>query len=144
MYDLLIAFQNAKPGNQGMFIASVIEIAIIVALVFVFLVLWIYTISFGRPWHNAYLNGCPIPFTQLMGMQLRNINPNKVIPHGIAAAQAGYKIPWLELESAYLQGADLEKVVAAYVTSMKRDQGFTFSELVDADREERLAEMLNR
>ena len=108
------------------------------------MVLLVIVLAFFRPWLQAFLSGCPVSVFQLIGMRLRKVNPNKIIPVGIAATQGGHPVGWAELERAYLQGIDIEKVAMAYVTARERGNNFTFEELVDAERESRLDKLLNR
>lgn len=105
------------------------------------LVLGLY---FFRPWLRAFLSGRPISLFQIIGMRFRKVNPDEIITHGIATAQGGHPVDWAELERAYLQGVDLNKVATAYVTAKQRGDDFSFAELVNAERESRLEEMLNR
>ncbi len=98
---------------------------IIFVLIFVFIVfclLVFFAMMFARPWLQAFISGHPISMISIIGMRLRRISPSRIIPHGIAAAHAGYPIKWAELESACIQGVDMEKVVTAYLTAGKRDQ----------------------
>ncbi len=114
-----------------------------IGLFFVFVfIAGVMVASLGKPWLQAFLSGHGISFLQIVAMKMRKINPNHIIPHGIAAAQAGFPIEWTELESAHLQGADIEKVVTAFIVSSKKEDPFTFEEIVNAERESRLQEMI--
>ena len=122
---------------------SIVAIAFgLVLLIFLLVFLGIVLIIL-RPWLQAFLSGCPISVFQLIGMRLRQVNPNEVIPVAIAATQGGHPIAWAELERAYLQKIDIEKVATAYVTARERGGNFTFEELVDAERESRLEKLLS-
>ena len=119
-----------------------VVLPVVIVVLLVLLALLLIFMSFFRHWMRAFLSGAPISLFQLLGMSMRKVNPAKVLPHGIAATQSGHPIGWVELERAYLQGTDLEKVTTACITSQEQGKGFTFQELVVADRESRLAEML--
>jgi len=58
------------------------------------------------------------------------------------AHQAGASLSAAEVERAYLQGVDLEKVVLAFVRAKNHGMEITFRELVEADQEDRLEEKL--
>jgi uncharacterized protein YqfA (UPF0365 family) len=122
--------------------AFFIVMAIVLALFFLF-VLFSF-VSIARHWLRAFTSGCPVTFIQLLGMKFRKVNVGEVLTQGISATQAGHPIRWRELESAYLQGVDLQKVVAAYLVFAKRDEKYAFAELVEAERESRLSKMLGR
>ena len=122
---------------------SVVAIAFGLVVLIMLLVLLGIVMVMLRPWLQAFLSGCPVSVFQLIGMRLRRVNPNEVIAVGIAATQGGHPIEWAELERAYLQKIDIEKVATAYVTARERGNNFTFEELVDAERESRLDKLLN-
>ena len=58
------------------------------------------------------------------------------------ATQAGVPVPSIEMERAYLQGVDLEKVTLALIHANREGKEFTFQKLVEADLENRLHEKL--
>ncbi len=128
-----------------MILSQANTVIIIVAAVFigvVFLTLLIVFLTFFRLWLQAFLSGRPIPLFQLIGMKIRRVPGRLIVESGIAASQAGYPIPWSELETAYLRGVDLNKVTLAFITAKRRDDPFTFEELVDAESEQRLADLI--
>jgi uncharacterized protein YqfA (UPF0365 family) len=60
------------------------------------------------------------------------------------AKQAGVSISCREMESAYLQGVDLEKVTLAMIHAKREGKELPFRELVEAELEDRLAEKLGK
>lgn len=100
--------------------------------------------SLIKPWLQAFTAGCPIALFQIVGMKMRRINPNQIIPHGIAASQAGHPVSWNELESAFLQGVDIEKAVMTYVSTSKQGKDYTFQDVVDAEQASRLEDLLDQ
>lgn len=129
---------------QKVDVSMVAIVVFAIVLVFLLLVLLSIFLAFFRPWLQAFVSGCPVSVFQLIGMRLRKVDPNKIVSVGIAATQGGHPVGWAELERAYLQGVDIEKVSMAYVTASERGDNFTFEELVDAERESRLDKLLNR
>ena len=113
-----------------------------ILLIFVAILFFVFT--FFRPWMKAFVSGVPIPLAGLIGMKIRRSNIQQILEQGIAAAQAGQPISWPDLERAWLQKVDLEKVTLAYVTSQQRNLGFTFPELVAAEQEGKLAKLLQQ
>jgi len=116
--------------------------AIVIVLFIVFGMFLLISGSLLRYWLQAFLSGTPIPMVQLLGMRFRRVAASKVIPAGIMAAQAGARLSWPEIESAYLQGADLEKVIPAFIEATKQNMNLTFDEIVQAERNERLQTLL--
>jgi uncharacterized protein YqfA (UPF0365 family) len=123
---------------------AVVITAVLLALGIFLIIVFVVFIGFFRPWLRAFLTGAPITLFQLIGMKLRRVNTNQVLTQGCVAAQAEYPIPWVELERAWLQRVDLEKVTLAYIACQKRDDRFTFQELVEAERDDRLDKLLKR
>ena len=107
-----------------------------------FLVVMVVFLSFFKYWLSCFLSATPISVFQLLGMRLRKINPKNIIPYGIIASQTGHPIPWTKLESTYLQGIKLEKVVTAYLMAKDRELDLSFDDLVEAERESRLSELM--
>ena len=60
----------------------------------------------------------------------------------IMVKQGGAAVSCTDMEKAYLQGVDLEKVTLAIIEAKKQGIDVTFDELVDAERHDRLAEKL--
>ena len=114
----------------------------IVLLMVLLLLVALMAIAFFRPWLQALTSGCSVTVMQLLGMKMRRVDVQQVIRCAVLAKQAGYDVAWKDLESAYLQRVDLEKVTLAYVESRKNDKDWKFSDLVDAERRMRLEEML--
>lgn len=80
----------------------------------------------------------------IIGMRLRRIPVGTVLRFLIMARHAGVDISCHEMESAYLQGVDLEKVTLAMIHAEREGKHMLFRELVEADLEDRLAEKLGR
>jgi uncharacterized protein YqfA (UPF0365 family) len=93
-------------------------------------------------WLRAVSSGLPIAFLDIVGMQLRRINPRVVIRAMIMARQGGVDVSCKDMQRAYLQGADLEKIALALIEAKKQGIDITFDELLDADRSDRLGEKL--
>lgn len=122
-------------------IPNLLLVAIVFLLVLLLLVAFV-SLTFFRLWLQALTSGCPITVMQLLGMRMRRVDVQQVIRCAVLAKQAGYDVAWRDLESAYLQRVDLEKVTLAYVESRKKDKDWRFSDLVDAERRMRMDELL--
>jgi len=99
-------------------------------------------VIFFPPWIQAYLSGVRLMITELIGMKLRRTDIKAVTRALIVAKQGGVTIPPAEMEKAWVQGVDLEKVTMAVVRAKKEELDLTFQELVDAELENRLADKL--
>ena len=123
------------------------EIVVLVALGIVFLVnvaLFVLFVKAFAPWFQAFMAGVPLPVTEILGMRFRRTDVKAVVNTLIMASQAGAPLSSTQVESAYLQGVDLEKITLAYIKATKENMDLTFQDLVDADLDCRLDEKLGR
>lgn len=123
------------PFSTVQFIAFGIFLIFFVSAVLAFRT--IYTL-----WLQALLSGVRISLIQLVVMRLRKVDARLVVRSLIMAAQAGVPISTSEMESAWLQGVDLEKITLAMIHASRENMEVTFQDLVDADQKNRLAEKL--
>jgi uncharacterized protein YqfA (UPF0365 family) len=98
--------------------------------------------SIFRIWLQAFMAGVHISLPQILGMKFRKVNPNIVVRTAIMVAQAGTPVPSVELERAYLQGVDIEKVALAFIDTQKHGKKISFQDLVDAELHQRLEDKL--
>jgi uncharacterized protein YqfA (UPF0365 family) len=124
------------------FAPALVVVAVVLAML-VWLIVVVVILMTGRTWLQAYLSGVPLSIFTLLGMRLRRTNVNAVVRAMIMAKQGGLNLSWREIESAQLTGVDLEKVVLAMIESVRRQLGFTFQQLVEAEQHDRLQEKLN-
>ncbi len=90
------------------------------------------------------MSGPPVSVMDILGMRLRRTDVNQIVRTLIMARQAGIALQCQQVEKAYLQGVDLEKVTLAMIEAKKLRQDLTFEDLVDAELAGRLAEKLGR
>ena len=107
-----------------------------------FLIATVIAVSFIRTWARAFFSGAGISLADIVGMKLRRTDSNLIVDCRIMSVQAGTPIPTKQIESAHLSGADAILATRAYIDAAKSGKEFTFQELVDANRSEKLAEML--
>jgi len=126
--------------NPGMTIVIILLVVFLLVPLFVFL-------AFARVfnlWFQAYMSGVGVPMVEILGMIFRKVDAKAVVKALIMAKQvAGVDLSREELERAYLQGADLDKLARAVIRAKEQNIEITFQELVEADRNDRLAEMIN-
>ena len=127
-----------------MLIAQSEIVVLVVAGIFLVFAL-IFLITIGKVfalWLQAFMAGVPISVPQIIGMRFRKIDVRVVVRSLIMATQAGVAVPSIEMERAYLQGVDLEKLTLAMIQANREGKKVTFQELVEADLENRLHEKL--
>jgi len=117
--------------------------AAVVIMAFSLLVLLVFAFNF-LPWLRALTSGTPVSLPAIIGMRLRRVPVGTVLRFLIMARHAGLDVSCREMESAYLQGADLEKLTLAMIKAKREGMDLSFQDLVEADLEDRLAEKLGR
>lgn len=68
-------------------------------------------------WVKAGVSGAYIPAHKLVGMKLRNIDVGLIVSCYINATKAGVKISISELETHYMAGGNVERVVEALIVA---------------------------
>jgi uncharacterized protein YqfA (UPF0365 family) len=116
-------------------VSQIVIMACVGLCLVVWIVLFVSTIGVARIWLQAYLSGTPITFVSLIGMKLRKSDMKKIVEQCIVSTQAGFPISCADMERAWLQKVDIVKVTTAYITARRREQDFSFPELVTAELE---------
>ncbi len=99
-------------------------------------------VTFASTWLQAFMSGAQVDLLDLIGMRLRRTDYKTVVRALIVARQGGVWVSPVDMERAWVQGVDLEKVTLAVIQATKNNMNVTFEELVDAEVEERLARLL--
>ncbi len=99
---------------------------IIGILLFLFLFLVIFLLKFVNLWIQAMLSKAPVGLLNLVGMQLRKVNPTVIVRALITATQAGLSITVRELEAHYLAGGNVMRVVTALIAADRAQIGLDF------------------
>lgn len=117
---------------------------LIVAAVMLLTALAVFALflSFFRLWLQALLAGTPVPIIDILAMRLRKVDARQVVESLILARQSGVSLSSVDLQRAYLQGADLKKLTLAWIEAQRRELPYAFDELVAADQRGQLAERL--
>ena len=126
------------PASPEMALSVVVSVC---ALVLFVLCVSIY-VTFFSTWLRAFMSGTPVSFLDLIGMRLRGTDFKTVVRALVMAKQGGVVISPDEMERAWVQGVNLEKVTLAVIQATKNNMDVTFAELVDADVDDRLARLL--
>ena len=97
-------------------IAIIILVAILILFSFVPVGLWI----------SAIAAGVKVGIGTLIGMRLRRVSPRKVIAPLIKAHKAGLNLTTNQLESHYLAGGNVDRVVDANIAAQRADINLPF------------------
>lgn len=111
-------------GITGMFgILIVVVVAIFILLYLVPIPLWI----------AAWASGAYVGLFTLIGMRLRRIPPNTVITARISAVKAGLDLSVNDLESHYLAGGNVVRLVNAMISADKANIPLPFKRAAAID-----------
>ncbi len=110
---------------------SIVPVLIIAASVLLFLV-FIYFVPVGL-WISAIASGVFVNIFALIGMRLRKIPPKDIIEPLIAATKAGLELERNQLESHYLAGGHVERVINALITADKAKISLDFAQAAAID-----------
>lgn len=118
-----------------MLLAQVSVIGLVVLLIVsVFLVVVLAAmVQHAQIWFQAYMTGVPLSLSQIIGMRFRKVDPRAVVQTLIITKHAGIELACHEVERAYLQGTNLQRIALALVRAKKEGRDFTYRQLVDAD-----------
>lgn len=111
---------------------SLAPLALIFFLFIVFFVLFVWLIPV-RLWIAAWSSGARVGFGELIGMRLRRVSPGAVVNPRIAAVKAGREVPTNTLESHYLAGGNVQRVVNALISADKAGIQLDFQQAAAID-----------
>jgi uncharacterized protein YqfA (UPF0365 family) len=111
---------------------SLAPVALIFVLVIILFVLLVWLIPV-RLWVAAWSSGARVSFGELIGMRLRRVSPGAVVNPRIAAVKAGLEVPTNTLESHYLAGGNVERVVNALISADKAGITLDFQQAAAID-----------
>jgi uncharacterized protein YqfA (UPF0365 family) len=100
----------AQPQIDAVFIG-------VCLLGFFFLFILVLVLMYGKLWLRARLSGVPTPMSTLVGMKLRNGNPETIVNARVTAFQAGIILSNEDLESHFLARGDVPRVVRAIIAA---------------------------
>ena len=94
---------------------------VIGALIFVAVFTGIFLLKFINLYIQAYLSKAKIGILNLVGMQLRKVNPTVIVRAVVMGVQAGIPVNVRELEAHYLAGGNVLRVVTALIAADRAD-----------------------
>ncbi|GIN20036.1 MAG TPA: UPF0365 family protein [Bacillus bacterium] len=113
-------------GADTLFLLVIIVIAIIVVSV-------LFTFVPIGLWISALAAGVKIGIFTLIGMRLRRVIPRRVVEPLIKAHKAGLPVATNQLESHYLAGGNVDRVVNALIAAQRANIELTFERAAAID-----------
>lgn len=105
--------------------SSILGIIFIVIFAFIGLVIFLSFVPLML-WISAMASGVYVGLTTLVGMRLRRIVPARIVNPLIKARKAGLKINISQLETHYLAGGNVDRVVDALIIAERSDIDIPF------------------
>ena len=109
-------------------------VGILALFAFVFLLVCaVVFISYVRLWLRAWLSEASVSWLSLVGMSLRKVNPTIIVDSRIMAVKAGLNVTTNELETHYLAGGNVIRVVQALIAANKANIELNFQQATAID-----------
>ncbi len=105
---------------------SVFYLAVTIAAVLFGIIAVIVLANFFSLWMQALASGAPVSWITLVVMRLRKVNPNIIVQNRINAVKAGLQVTTDELQTHYLAGGNVVRVVQALIAANKANIELSF------------------
>jgi uncharacterized protein YqfA (UPF0365 family) len=105
--------QLAQAGGAGGVIAIVIGVVIVIVLLVIVFIIG----NFLNLYIQALFSNARVGLTELIGMRLRKVDLRLLVNARIQAVKAGLDIPTQKLETHYLAGGRVSRVIAAMIAA---------------------------
>jgi uncharacterized protein YqfA (UPF0365 family) len=128
IFSIFLARYSGGSGSINTGAGVLIVIGIIVALVILGVIL-----NYLSIWMQAFASGAHVSFFELIGMQLRHVDPKVIINSRIMALKAGIKVTTDMLESHYLARGNVLNVVRALIAASRANIPLTFQKAAAID-----------
>ena len=103
-----------QPEKDPWRVIGTVVLIVIILLAVVFFLLFM---KFFRLWLQAKLSRADVKFSELIGMWLRKVDTRTIVLSKITAIQAGLVLTTCDLESHYLAGGNVPRVVRALIAA---------------------------
>lgn len=97
------------------------------------LVLFYFIFSYIALWVQALVSGAKVGLINIIFMRFRKVPPKLIVESKIMAVKAGIEIPTDDLESHFLAGGNVGRVVQALIAADKANIELTFNRAVAID-----------
>jgi len=97
------------------------------------LVLFYFIFSYLALWIQALVSGAKVGLINIIFMRFRKVPPKLIVESKIMAVKAGIEIPTDDLESHFLAGGNVSRVVQALIAADKANIELTFNRSVAID-----------
>ncbi|MFA9479045.1 flotillin-like protein FloA [Phycisphaerales bacterium AB-hyl4] len=95
----------------------VVLIAVLIIAALIALVVLLFVIQYFNLWFQAVLSKAPVGFLEIIGMRFRRVDPRTIVLSRIRAVKAGLTVSTNQLETHYLAGGNVPRVVNALIAA---------------------------
>ncbi|HRJ51087.1 MAG TPA: flotillin-like FloA family protein, partial [Phycisphaerales bacterium] len=92
-------------------------IALIIVAILVGLVVFFAVFQFLNLWIQAYFSNASVGLFEIIAMRLRKVDVRQVVFGRIRAVQAGLEISTNQIQTHYLAGGDIRRVISALIAA---------------------------
>jgi len=117
--------------NGSQFAGFIVPVVVILAIVA--LIIFFYISSAIKLWLQAIFSGCRVGLLSIVFMRLRKVPPKLIVEAKITAVKAGLSLTTDELESHYLAGGNVLRVVQALIAADKANIPLPFKRAAAID-----------
>ena len=111
---------------------SITLIIVIVVIVLAALAIFLHFVPMGL-WISALASGVHIPISALVGMRIRRIQPHRLVYPLIKANKAGLNLTISQLETHYLAGGNVDRVINALIAAQRANIDMAFEKACAID-----------
>jgi len=124
-------------NNSTLLIASgLVTLYIVLAVLLVAISVFIGMVPM-KVWIRTLVSGCHIPMTKLIGMRLRKLDCKLIIENYILAQKAGLSLTISDLETHYMAGGHIDKLVDALIAAHSAKLDLTLEQAIAIDLADR-------
>ncbi|MHC4084095.1 MAG: flotillin-like FloA family protein [Planctomycetota bacterium] len=131
MYSLINVILAASNSTRA------IGVALLLIVVLVVIVAFLMFLKFFRLWLQAKLSRADVNLFELIGMWLRKVDTRTIVLCKITAVQAGVTLTTQDLESHFLAGGNVPKVVRAIILAKRKKINLSWEDATTIDLEGR-------
>jgi uncharacterized protein YqfA (UPF0365 family) len=110
----------------------IVWIIFVAVIVIIFLSILFRFVPLGL-WISALASGVRVPISTLVGMRIRRIQPSRLILPLIKANKAGLQLNITKLETHYLAGGNVDKVINALIAAQRANIQMPFEKACAID-----------
>lgn len=116
--------------------ANLIGLYITLGLLLVFIAIFIGMVPM-KVWIRTLVSGCHITMAKLIGMRLRKLDCKLIIDNYVLAQKAGLDIKISDLETHYMAGGHVDKLVDALISAHSAKLNLTLEQAIAIDLADR-------